>query len=265
VGLPGRRRPSGRIHLRGSAAGDHAAVRVRSQDGDRIHRVCCQRQDVASVLEQNDAVLFHPSRHLEAAQHIHDALPLRIVHQTSSELRAQHPACVVVHLRHRHCARLHRRLQPCAVKIIERLLVVEARSGRGNRAVRRSPVGDDKSLEVPFLLEHVAQQVFVLAGVGAVHGVVAAHHRLRVAHPQADLEGQQVAFPHRPLADDRVRLRAAALLVVHRIVLDIPDDVLRLLAADAMTHEGAGKHRVLPHVLEGAAVARLARDVHASA
>ena len=63
----------------------------------------------------------------------------------------------------------------------------------------------------------------------------------------------------------RLHLVAAALLVVHRVVLDVADDVLRLLALDAVAHHRAGQHRILAHVLKGAPVARLARQVHAAA
>ena len=69
------------------------------------------------------------------------------------------------------------------------------------------------------------EKVFVLAGIIPVDGVVRAHHGARMADGNADLESQQIAFLHGALADDGVVLVAAALLIIHGVVLDVANDV----------------------------------------
>src|SRR5579884_730561 len=81
----------------------------------------------------------------------------------------------------------------------------------------------------------------------------------------ADFECQHVGLAHRALADYGIDFVASALLIVHHIVFDVADHVLRLLALDAIAHESAGKNGILAHVLERPSVARLAREVHAAA
>jgi len=60
------------------------------------------------------------------------------------------------------------------------------------------------------------------------------------------------------------RLRAAAFLVVDGVVLEVADDVLGLHAFDEVANEGSGEQRVIALVLEGAAIAWLARQVDAA-
>src|SRR4029077_15664101 len=58
---------------------------------------------------------------------------------------------------------------------------------------------------------------------------------------------------------------APALLIVQGVVLDVPDHVLTLLALYPMTDHRAGENRVLAHVLERSAMARLAGQIPAAA
>src|SRR5208337_42307 len=76
---------------------------------------------------------------------------------------------------------------------------------------------------------------------------------------------QQVAFPHGALTDNHIYLVAAAFLVVDGVVLDIANDVLGLFAFDTVADERASEDRILAHVFEGSAVARIAGNVNATA
>ncbi len=167
-------------------------------------------------------------------------------------------AGVIIHLRHGHLAPEDRLLEFFAVEVIHRLLMVEPRGRCLDRAVGSAPVGNHEAFEQPILLEHIGQGVIVLAGVDAVDGVVGAHDRSGIADLNADMEGEQIGLLHGPLANDHVDIFAAIFLIVHDVVLDVADDVLGLLALDAIAHQGAGEQRIFALVFEGSSVARLA-------
>ena len=77
-------------------------------------------------------------------------------------------------------------------------------------------------------------------------------------------EGEQVGLPHRPLVEDDVRDVPPRLLVVHRELLDVADDVLVLESLDQAAYHLPGQDRVLALVFEIAAVSGLPRDVDAA-
>ncbi len=131
--------------------------------------------------------------------------------------------------------------------------------------MRRSPIGNDESLESPIVLQHIGKNVFVLTSEVAVDQVVGAHHCPGMADVDADFEGQHVRLAHRALADHRVDFVPSALLVVHDVVLDIADHVLRLLALDTIANQRSGENWILAHVLERASVAGFASEVHTAA
>ena len=79
------------------------------------------------------------------------------------------------------------------------------------------------------------------------------------------MEGQQIGLLHGPLADDRVHLVAATLLVVHDVVLDITDDMLGLLTFDPVAHQRTGQQWIFALVLKGSAIPRFAGQVDAAA
>ena len=85
------------------------------------------------------------------------------------------------------------------------------------------------------------------------------------AFGDGDLERQQVGFAHGALAQLHVADVAAGLLVVEGVVLHVADDLLGLHALDELGDHLAGQDGVFALVFEVAAVARLARDVHAAA
>ena len=136
---------------------------------------------------------------------------------------------VVVEFRKRDFAGLDGLLKLCAVKMVEGLFMVETSRGCFDRAVGAGPIGDNEAFEVPFLLKNVGEQVFIFASKLAVDGVVGAHDRAWFGDFNADLERQQIRFPHGPPADDSAHLIPSAFLIVYGVMLYIPDDLLGLL------------------------------------
>ena len=171
---------------------------------------------------------------------------------------------MVINFRHGDLPGLHSFLQGVTVEEFTWLLVIEARCRCLGSAVGCAPIGYDKALEVPVFLQDVHQQKFVLAGVVSVHAVVGAHYGCRIRHLQTDFEREQIALAHRPLVDVDVNGVASALLIIQRVVLDVADDVLGLLALHHPSHHRAGEDRIFAHVFEGAPIARLASQIHAA-
>ena len=168
---------------------------------------------------------------------------------------------MVVELGHGHLAREDSFLHRGAIKLLIRLLHVEA-GGRGLRgAVGAAPVRENKARKAPFLLQDFVEGVLVFAGVVAVDAVVGAHVGPGVADLVADFEGQQIGFAQRAPGEDGVDDAAAALLVVDGVVLQFAEDVLVLLTADAVAHHHAGQNRVFAVVLEVAPVAQFAGQI----
>src|SRR5689334_13781860 len=188
-----------------------------------------------------------------------------MIDEAGGEFGAKNAAGVVVDFRHGDFAGLHGFFQFGAEEIVERLFVVETGGGSFFGAVCATPIGDDKALEAPLFLENVGEQIFIFAGEVAVDGVVGAHHRPGLADLDADFEGEKVAFAHGALADDDVDFVAAAFLIVKSVMLDVADDVLALLALDAIADHDSGEDGILAHVLEGPAIAGFAGDVNAAA
>ncbi len=140
----------------------------------------------------------------------------------------------------------------------------------------RAVVGQHEPVETPLVLEDVVQQVLVLAGVGAVDPGIGTHHRPH-ATVHGRLERRQIQLPQRALVHAGVhgqpRAHQAdpdrepghgdtlALLVVHRVVLDVADHPLRLHPAGPACGHPPGQERVLPEVLERAPVQRGAQQI----
>jgi len=126
--------------------------------------------------------------------------------------------------------------------------------------VRGPPVGHDKSRKAPASLEHVVEQVAVLAIVLAVGQVIGAHDRLHIRVLDANFEGQQIALSAAALVDDDIGRRAPALLVVKGKMLDAAHNMLGLDGVDMRSRDFAGENGVFAFGLKRAAIARLAAD-----
>ena len=131
--------------------------------------------------------------------------------------------------------------------------------------MRRLPIRHDKPFEVPVFLQDVGQQILVFARVVSIHTVVSAHDRGWIPLAHANLERQQIAFSHRTLIDVGVDGIAPTLLIVHRVMLDVANDVLSLRSPNQRSDHSPGEDWVLAQVLKRAAIARLASQIHASA
>ena len=95
--------------------------------------------------------------------------------------------------------------------------------------------------------------------------VVRAHHRARARPLEGNLEAEQIAFAHGPLAHLHIDERASAFLIVHGVVFEVADDVLLLERLHLGARHRAGQDRIFAVILEVAAVARLAHQVGRSA
>ena len=105
----------------------------------------------------------------------------RVGIQAEAELRAQGATHGSVDRLAAHLAGRHGIGERLAEVAGGRHLDVEPRLHRGHRAARsEDPIGLDETLEAPVAVEHLAQQVGVLAAVRAVHLVVCRHDGARV-------------------------------------------------------------------------------------
>jgi len=254
-----------RIDLRRAAAGEHTGIGVRPDHGNRFHGRRAQRQLAARVLQQHRALFRDPLGHFEAAENVHHFGRGRQVEKSHRELRAQDAVNHVVDARQRDRPAIHRLLERVSEIIAAWHFDVQPGERRFGSGMSPAPVGKHEALKAECLLQHVGQQVAVLAGPIGVDLVVGAHDRAGARILDADLEGQQVAFAHGALVENHVADVAARFLVVKRVVLDIPDDALGLQGLHLLPDEPAGQDRILAFVLEETAVARLSREVDAAA
>ena len=239
-------------------------------DQDDALRRPGERQYVPVVLEQHDPRLggalrdFGVPRMVDRLRRIDH----RRVHHPGGEHAVQDAAGHVVQPRHRQRAARHCLFQVGAekgmrVELAARLLVQPVARGL-HGGMHRPPIGHHPTRIGPVLLEHGIEQEVVLAGEVAIDGHIGAHHRARLAALDRELEGEQVAFPQRRLADPRVHHEAAGLLCVQGEMLDRRDDVVRLDALDRFPGDHAGEQRVLAQIFEVAAAPGIARQVDAA-
>jgi hypothetical protein len=142
-------------------------------------------------------------------------------------------------------------------------LEIQAIEGGLTRVVGAVPVGHDQALKAPLALEHLVEQIVVVAAVLSAELVVGAHHRQHARLLYGRLEGGQVDLAQRALVHLDVDRAALDLLVVRGEVLDARGDLLRLHAADVAHGEPGRQVGVLAQVLESAAAQRRAQDIDA--
>ena len=254
-----------RLHARRVAARGEAAHGVVADDRDRLQLREVERQDGRLVLQEDDRLLRDAAGRVEVLLRVDRGRPAA-VEAARRDQHAQVAAHLVVERRHRERAVL----QPGEERAGEEVLVVgpagahlevEAIEDRLARVVRAAPVGDDGALEAPLALEHLVQQVIVVAGVLAAELVVGAHHGEGPALAHARLERGQVDLAQRPLVDLHVDRAAVLLLVVEGVVLDAGDRLLGLHALHVADGHPAGEPGVLAEVVVVAAAERSALDV----
>src|ERR1700722_9129348 len=76
------------------------------------------------------------------------------------------------------------------------------------------------------------------------------------------VEGEQVALLHGLLRDASVYDIAASLLIVHRVMFDIANDVLALFAFHQVPDDCSGKQRIFSRILKGPAISWIAGDIN---
>jgi hypothetical protein len=144
---------------------------------------------------------------------------------------------------------------------VARHLQIEAGGDGLGGLVHRPPIGDHHAVPAPLVAQDLGQQQLALGGEGAVDLVVGAHHGLRLALADGDLEAPQVDLAQRPLAHPGIDRHPTVLLVVDREVLEGGADALALDAAHEGAGDPAGEQRVLAVVLEVAPAQRMALHV----
>ena len=75
------------------------------------------------------------------------------------------------------------------------------------------------------------------------------------------MKGEQIRLLHRSLRDDRVHKEASRLLVVHHVVLDVADDMLRLFAFHQVTDDCTGEERIFACIFKIAPIAGFADQI----
>ena len=95
---------TGRIHLSGAAARNHANVGVSADYRDARNPGRVEGQNLFLVLEQHNAFFFDSLRDIQSAEHIDDTFLHGMVHDAGHELCIENPARVVIDFSHRHLA-----------------------------------------------------------------------------------------------------------------------------------------------------------------
>ena len=165
---------------------------------------------------------------------------------------------MVVNFRQRNLASFNCFFQLWTKEVGHRLFLVKTCCGCLFRTVCSTPVGNDKSLEAPFILEHIAQRVGVLTTEVAIDPVVGTHHCTGIRDGNGDMKCEQIRFLHRPLRDDGVHKETPRLLIIHHIVLDVADHMLRLFTLHKVADDGAREEWIFTRILEAASIPWLA-------
>ena len=264
--LPRRRNrvATGRIHLRGASAGNHADIRVATDEGDGPNFFWVERQHGVVVLEQHDAVFFQALGDFQSAWRIHHAFLDGMIHHAGKEFGVQNAAHMVINFGKRHFAVFYRLQERRTEKISHGLFLIQTSRGSFHRAVGAIPIGDDEALKSPIFLEHVTQQIRVLARVISVDEIVGTHHRAGIRDIDADVESEQIAFLHGSFGDDHVDDIPAGFLIVDGVMLEVANDVLGLFAFHQIADHGPGEQRIFAGIFEGAAVAGFAGEIYAA-
>ena len=137
--------------------------------------------------------------------------------------------------------------------------------GRGVGVVATTPVGHHYAVPLPLVLEDVAQQNLVAAGMLAAELVVTAHETPGTALGGGRLEGRQVDLAQGAVAHLYIDVAAPPLLVVQGVVLHTGGHTIALQSLHIGHHHHTGQIGILAHILEVAAVEWGTVDVHTGA
>ena len=142
-------------------------------------------------------------------------------------------------------------------------LQVESVFHRLKGVVRTTPVADHHAVEAPLLFQDAVEQHLVMAVVLILIEVVGPHDSPGATLGDSGMEGRQVDFAKRAVADDDVDLMTVFLVVVERVVLHAGRHPFRLQSLHIGNYHARGQPWILAHILEVASVERGAVDVDA--
>ncbi len=260
-------RPLRPHNLRGPAAGKHAEIGMPADDGDPAHCMRGKRQKIAHIAQQHHAGLRRCLRNGGIGRDVDRGGMRRIVGHANPPQGAGDAAGGIPHAR-RHGGigrggRGKRRAEPyLGIELLAGFLIQARHDGRG--CMHRTPIRHHPAGIVPVTLQNIVQQPGAFAGVGAIYPVIRAHHRSGLTLFDGDFEGQQIAFPRGRFANHGVVETAPGFQIVQREMLDGGNNVLVLNAFDGGAGDAAGEQWILAGVFEIAAVARIARQIHAT-
>ena len=232
-------------------------------------RVSAFERQHALVSQQHRAFAFDIERGLLGSRRIGRTDVRRIVDQPGGVNRSQDAMRHVVEPRlrrppFRYCLRQRRPEEVLRVELRSQFLI-ESREGGGDRRVRSAPIRHDEAGIAPIALEHGVEQPAILASVDPVDLIVGAHHRAGTAAFDRDFKRQQIGFARRPRIDTHVERAAIRLLIVESEMLDGREDMPALGAGDRRARHHAREQWVFREILEIAAAARIANEVHGAA
>ena len=261
-----------RLDLGAAAAVGVHAIGVGADDKQSCHAIGVQRQQPVVVLEQHHGLTRHIQCRLQVIERgispgFADGAGAVTVRQHMQRVHdAQHVKHLAVHILLGDLASRDRLLQWVGeIVVVEvgghRHLHVEPDLGALLGALDAAPVGDGEAVEIPLVTQHVVEQPAVLAAAHTVDQVVRAHHAQHARTLDRGLEGGQVQFTQRAIADRLVHVQAVGLLAVRGEMLGAGRHVGFLHALDVADGLLGGEHRVLAHVFEVAAAQRAALDV----
>ena len=126
-----------------------------------------------------------------------------------------------------------------------------------------APVADDRSVESPFTLENVIEQILVVAAMLVLVQIVRTHYGPGTSFLYGSLEGRQVNLVQGPVIHVDIHGMAMRLLIVQGIMLHAGGNAVGLHSPDILSGHFPGEIRVLSHIFEIPSVERAPVDVHA--
>src|SRR5438876_3658174 len=223
-----------------------------------------ERQQAALILQQNDTFLRDLLSNAVPAFDIGNLPDDRMIEQAGCEDTAKNAVHVVIEFVFGDFAARYGFSERVAKEEFVGLFHIKAGMGSFDGGVRAAPIGKNKSLESEVLLQHVGEEITVLAGKLSIHAIVGTHDAASIRDAKSDLEGAQIGFSHGPLADVCVERIAPTLLIVEGVMFQITNDVFGLDAANDVPRHRASQQRVFTFVFESASAPWLASQVYAS-
>ena len=126
-----------------------------------------------------------------------------------------------------------------------------------------SPVGNHSTIEFPFTLQDIVQQILIGAHMLILIEVIRSHNGPRLALEHGGLEGRQIDFVERTVVDNHICCVAIHFLIVEGIMLHASSHAIALHPFHIGDHHLSCEIRVFTHILEISSIERCAVDVHA--